>query len=390
MDPSSKEEKLLLYLPLVGQGETLGLLGILVRDEGSLSPYDRRFLQGIADQVSIAIENALYLQRHTHAWKESPQRWQRVSLLKEASRSIPTLSADVILKALVDSLSTLLKVPRIGVFLFLRDRSSPYLYVAHDEFKNPPAFPYPVDLKFYPELEAALQTDRILHIDDVAIHPLMREVRDLLLLSEISSLTLVPIRLQEEMIGLISIGQRAPTRQFSEAELDLCQTLAQQAGAAIENASLYLRVLDLAGEVEEEKIFRQSLIESLASGLISLDFDGHINFFNEAAEKILGYKREEVMGTPLSALIGEEEVRAFRFDLFKEGDVGLRQRGRWRTREGQKIAVEFTLPPPQPSRGSGGCRDQLPGRYPGGSPERGAKTSGTACLPRNHGGRHCP
>ncbi len=341
---SSWEEKLLVYLPLASQGRALGLLGILVRDEESLSPYDRQFLQGIADQVSIVIENALYLQKHAQVFKGSPQQWQRASLLREA-RYLPTLSADAILKTLVDSLSSFFDVPRVGVFLLLRDRPSPYLYVAHDEFKSPPTFPYPVDLRFYPELQAAMKTGQILQIDDVAHHPLMREVRDLLLLSEISSLTLIPIHLQEETVGLISIGQRTPTRNFSQAELQLCQVLAQQAGAAIENASLYFQTLDLANEVEEEKIFRQSLIESLTSGLISLDYDGRVAFFNEAAEKILGYKREEVMGTVLSALIGEEQVKAFRLDLFKDQGVVLRQRGRWRTREGQKIAIEFTLSP---------------------------------------------
>ena len=350
-DPSSWEERLLLYLPLVGQEGTLGLLGILVRNEESLSPYDRQFLQGIADQVSIAIENALYLQRPAQAWQESPQQWQKAFLLKEVSHSTPVFSADTILKTLVDTLSSFLKAPRIGIFLFLQDRSSPYLYVAHDELKEPPAFPYPIDLKAYPELQAALQCDRILQIDDVAHHPLMREVKDLLLLSEISSITLIPIRLQGETIGLISIGQRAPTRDFSETELQLCEALAQQAGAAIENATLYFRTLDLANEVEEEKIFRQSLIESLASGLISLDFDGRITFLNEAAEKILGYKREEVMGAALSALIGEEQVKAFRIGLSPEKEASPRQRGRWRTQGGQKTAMEFTLSPHLSPRG---------------------------------------
>jgi PAS domain S-box-containing protein len=344
--PAGLEEKCLIYLPLTIHNEAIGLLGILVQDTTSLSPYDRQFLRGIADQVSLVIENAVYLQSLPLIWQESPQQWQKAFLLREASPSLPSpLSVDTILKALVDDLSGFLKASRVGIFVCPQDKASPYLYIARDEAKSPPALPYPIDLRLYPELQAALQQATILKIEDVATHPLMKEVRGLLQLSEVFSLTLSPIRIQERTVGLISLGQRAPARPFSEPELQLCQALAEQAAMAIENAGLYFRALDLANRVEQEKIFRQSLIESLASGLISVDFDGRINSLNEAAEKILGYRREEVMGAALSALIGEEEVGSFQFGLWREGVGSARQRGQWRTQEGRRILVEFSLSP---------------------------------------------
>ena len=46
----------------------------------------------------------------------------------------------------------------------------------------------------------------------------------------------------------------------------------------------------------EEKIFNEEILNSLAEGVLTVDKDFQINFFNKAAEQITGYKKEEVLG----------------------------------------------------------------------------------------------
>ncbi|MCL7452074.1 MAG: ATP-binding protein [Anaerolineae bacterium] len=50
------------------------------------------------------------------------------------------------------------------------------------------------------------------------------------------------------------------------------------------------------GELREEKIWTEHLLESIVEGIITLDRRGHITFFSHGAERITGWTRDEVVG----------------------------------------------------------------------------------------------
>jgi two-component system sensor histidine kinase HydH len=56
-----------------------------------------------------------------------------------------------------------------------------------------------------------------------------------------------------------------------------------------------------------EKRFSESVLESLSSGLITLDDRGRITNFNGGAERILQYSADEVLGKPLSAAMASKD-----------------------------------------------------------------------------------
>ncbi len=45
----------------------------------------------------------------------------------------------------------------------------------------------------------------------------------------------------------------------------------------------------------DSKSFRDEILDSIGEGLLTVDKNFKINFFNRAAEQITGYKREEVL-----------------------------------------------------------------------------------------------
>lgn len=51
--------------------------------------------------------------------------------------------------------------------------------------------------------------------------------------------------------------------------------------------------------------FNASIIQSMDSGLLTMDVNGRISSFNAAAEMITGYQRQEVIGKPLGAIFPE-------------------------------------------------------------------------------------
>lgn len=75
------------------------------------------------------------------------------------------------------------------------------------------------------------------------------------------------------------------------------------------------RLLGAGMDVTEQRLARQALVDSEArfgaiianasDAIISVDLDGHIGLFTPAAERVFGYKADEMLGQPLSRLLPE-------------------------------------------------------------------------------------
>jgi two-component system sensor histidine kinase PilS (NtrC family) len=59
---------------------------------------------------------------------------------------------------------------------------------------------------------------------------------------------------------------------------------------------------DTSGALEDLQILHENIIQSIGSGLITTGLDGHITLVNSAAQKLLEYPRQELLGTQVSRL----------------------------------------------------------------------------------------
>lgn len=88
--------------------------------------------------------------------------------------------------------------------------------------------------------------------------------------------------------------------------------------------------------------FLMNVFENMREGLMLIDIDGNIVFFNRAAEEITGYRREEVMGKSCTVLdtdtctVLSELGRQRKCDLFKQGSV-YNKRCRIRSSDGRAV-----------------------------------------------------
>ena len=107
------------------------------------------------------------------------------------------------------------------------------------------------------------------------------------------------------ILGIIAGGYR-DTRKVQQTELALLQSLASQAGAALESMYLMAEVIEARNEarmllrrVVDDQRLKELILESIPSGLITTDEEGRITIFNRAAATMLGYHPYEVLGLPL-------------------------------------------------------------------------------------------
>ena len=167
----------------------------------------------------------------------------------------------------------------------------------------------------------------------------------------------VPIQAQSgEVLGGLFYGHEKPDVFEKDAE-DLVGTIAAQAAIAMENFRLREQLTrkfeesEKAGQYQRESAKRLSevaaIVESSDDAILSKDLTGQIMSWNQAASRILGYSREEMLGTSILRLIPQElhheektilaKIRAGeRIDHYETVRV---------TKSGERIDVSLSISP---------------------------------------------
>jgi PAS domain S-box-containing protein len=141
------------------------------------------------------------------------------------------------------------------------------------------------------------------------------------------SILCVPLKVKNELIGLIYADNRIRTGIFTENERDLLTAFANQAAVAIDNARLFSSLKHTLAEVIELKGLMDNIFASIASGVITADIQDQITLCNRAAENILGYAAADLIGHHLNQVLpGVAENLAPHLDSVRTSDqpvVGL-------------------------------------------------------------------
>ncbi|MBN2044377.1 MAG: GAF domain-containing protein [Anaerolineales bacterium] len=117
------------------------------------------------------------------------------------------------------------------------------------------------------------------------------------------SILCVPLKLKDDLTGVIYADNRFRTGIFTEVERDLLSAFANQAAVAIENARLFESVRRTLAEVSELKNLMDNVFDSIVSGVITADVEDKITLINRAAGSILGYTNQDLVGTPILEIL---------------------------------------------------------------------------------------
>ncbi|MCD9188859.1 MAG: ATP-binding protein [Pyrinomonadaceae bacterium] len=94
------------------------------------------------------------------------------------------------------------------------------------------------------------------------------------------------------------------------------------------------------------QLLHERIIESIRSGLITTDLDGTIYTFNTAASEITGYRADEMLGKPISALLGDMEAAiALSIETTETGEQQPRFEADLMTPEGFVVRVGYGISP---------------------------------------------
>ncbi len=121
----------------------------------------------------------------------------------------------------------------------------------------------------------------------------------------------VPILTDEAVVGVISVGSPEEDR-FSDDDVRLLGTIAGSVAASLQKVRLFEQMRQRALELEETTRFLDSVIENLPVMLSVKDAED-LRFVrgNKAAEEVLGYKREDLLGRSDRDLFPPEQAERF-------------------------------------------------------------------------------
>jgi len=120
-----------------------------------------------------------------------------------------------------------------------------------------------------------------------------------IMMLNLRSILCVPLKVKNDLIGVIYADNRMRTGIFAETERDLLVAFANQAAVAIENARLFSSLRRTLAEVTELKNLMDNVFASIASGVITADISNQITLANRAAQAILGHASTEIIGHSL-------------------------------------------------------------------------------------------
>jgi PAS domain S-box-containing protein len=98
-----------------------------------------------------------------------------------------------------------------------------------------------------------------------------------------------PLRIGDDVVGVLGVGYSEPDRRFTPSAQELLGRFAQLASLALANARLY-------NALRDERDHSQRLIESANAMVVGVDDEGRVEVFNHEAERVTGYRADEVLG----------------------------------------------------------------------------------------------
>lgn len=117
------------------------------------------------------------------------------------------------------------------------------------------------------------------------------------------SILCVPLKVKNDLIGVIYADNRIRTGIFAEAERGLLAAFSNQAAVAIENARLFTSLRRTLEEVTGLKNLMDNVFYSITSGVITADTGNLVMLANRAAETILGDTSANLVGHPLEQVL---------------------------------------------------------------------------------------
>jgi two-component system, NtrC family, sensor kinase len=280
-----------LGVPLLREGVPIGVIFL---SRCSVRPFTDKHIELVAtfaDQAVIAIENGRLfdeVQARTRDLKESlQQQTATADVLKIISRS--AFDLETVLDTLVETVARLCRADQANMF---RRRDDMYHLIASHGLSQE-AKEFIVAHPFAPgrgSLNGRVAMERrAVHIPDVLQDPeyLYKDTQKVL---GYRTMLGIPLLREEALVGIFSI-HRTRVEPFTDKEIELATSFADQAVIAIENARLF-------DELRERQAELRVTFDNMGDGVVMFDTTGRLAAWNRNFQEMIELPEAFLAGRP--------------------------------------------------------------------------------------------
>jgi signal transduction histidine kinase len=265
--PRLGQTRTILGVPMLRQGVPVG---VLVLTRGVVEPFTENqiaLVETFADQAVIAIENVRLFeaeQKRTEELSDAlEQQTATADVLKVISRS--TFDLKSVLQTLVESAAKLCDADKATITRqiqnsFFRAEAFGFSQEFVDLMRS-----RPVDPDRSTITGRALLGKSIVHVHDITADP-EYSWDDALRVGQFRTILGVPMLREDEPVGVLTLT-RSEVRHFTDKQIELVQTFADQAAIAIENVRLFEEIQDKSRQVAEASKHKSQFLANMSHEL---------------------------------------------------------------------------------------------------------------------------
>lgn len=215
-------------------------------------------------------------------------------VLCELSRVLNNnFNTDRLIQLFLDTVVELVPVGRLSILL-LNERTGNYTVFAQRGLD--PAFCS--KLRFKPSrglISWLIDEGRVFRTDETAGPPNVSANEALQEVQLLQAVVSIPLSAHGQLVGSLNLGPKVTGVPFYEEELETCYVLSG-------NIAMALRDIQLHQQLRCQKLYIESILERMNSGVVAINPDDQITTFNHRAGEIVGMEPGAVMGKDLRCL----------------------------------------------------------------------------------------
>ncbi len=331
---STSEPWSTICVPLIIRNRSVGAITMTRSGIDQFGDADLDLLVAMAEQAAITIESA-------RLYEVSQQRANELAALVEFTSALSaTLDPDQLFHETGKYMATLIRADASAIFEWLPEsehfecRSA---QVSEDNVYDEQYLlrqVYPGSHQFVSRLiqertPAQFQLNQL--PDDDELYKYMRG-------AGIRSLLVVPMLVRDAVLGIAGLAMLRSQEEFESAQVQLAQSLANQAAIALQNARQFERAQ--AAEARYLSLFEDSI-----NPLVLTDLEGRIVEANRRAWQELGCELNNLTGHPIGALhqlAGEDAAMDITLPI-AEDDAIVRFQSALRRHDKKPLPVEVQV-----------------------------------------------